>query len=55
MAGRQILQNFKLFHERAFVNGKWLCGKRTFPVFNPANGEVRITQYHSVGFLYIYF
>jgi len=40
MAGRQILQNFKLFHERAFVNGKWLCGKRTFPVFNPANGEI---------------
>ena len=42
MAGRQLLQQFRHFKEKAFVNGSWTLGikAKTFPVLNPSSGEV---------------
>jgi len=42
MAGRQVLSKLKMFKDQAFINGNWYNGaaKKTFPVFNPATGEV---------------
>jgi len=33
------LKDAALLETRAYVNGKWVAGENTFPVFNPANGE----------------
>ncbi|KAL1425070.1 hypothetical protein MTO96_019524 [Rhipicephalus appendiculatus] len=38
----RLQHNYALAHEKAFINGSWRQSKSgaTFPVFNPANGEV---------------
>lgn len=38
----RLQHNYALAHDKAFVNGSWRSSKSgaTFPVFNPANGEV---------------
>lgn len=38
----RLQHNYALAHDKAFINGNWRASKSgaTFPVFNPANGEV---------------
>ena len=42
MAGRNILKSLQIVRDRAFINGKWINNSKTFPVVNPATGEVTI-------------
>lgn len=42
------LNNLSLFRQQAFINGQWISGKQTFPVSNPATGEV-IAQVADLG------
>ena len=42
MAGRNILKSLQIVRDRAFINGNWINNSKTFPVMNPATGEVTI-------------
>jgi succinate-semialdehyde dehydrogenase/glutarate-semialdehyde dehydrogenase len=42
------LENAALFKQQALINGRWLSGKQTFPVTNPATGEI-IAQVADLG------
>jgi succinate-semialdehyde dehydrogenase/glutarate-semialdehyde dehydrogenase len=37
---RSLLKDPSLFKEQAFINGKWIDSKETFPVTNPATDEL---------------